>query len=77
MQAEITFSETAIRTKTAGRMKMFRIIKPIKEFQKFIEEGDWDEHLSGYEKYINRFSWGIIIASVIFFTPVCISILFH
>jgi len=75
MQAEITFSGNTIRTKAAGRTKMFRTIKPIKEFQKFIEESDWDEHLSGYEKYINRFSWGIIIASVIFFTPVCIALL--
>ena len=75
MQAEITFSENTIRTKAAGRTKMFQIIKPIKEFQKFIEESDWDESLLEYEKYINRFSWGIIIASVIFFTPVCISLL--
>ena len=75
MQPEITFSENTIVTKAAGRTKMFQIIKPIKEFQKFIEESDWDERLSGYEKYINRFSWGIIITSVIFLTPIYISIL--
>ena len=75
MQREITFSENTIGTKAAGRTKMFPIIKPIKEFQKFIEESDWDERLLGYEKYVNRFSRGIIIVSVIFFTPVCISLL--
>jgi hypothetical protein len=77
MQAEITFSENTIGTKAAGRTKMFPTIKPINEFQKFIEESDWDERLLGYEKYINRFSWGIIIAAVIFLTPVCLSILFR
>jgi hypothetical protein len=75
MQAEITFSENTMGTKASDRTKMFQTIKPIKEFQKFIEESDWDERLSGYEKYVNRFSWGVIIASVIFLTPVCISIL--
>ena len=75
MQAEITFSENTIGTKVADRTKIFQTINPIKGLQQFIEEGDWDEHLSGYEKYINRFSWGIIIASVIFFTPVCIALL--
>ena len=74
MQAEITFSENTIRTKAAGRTKMFQIIKPIKEFQKFIEESDWDERLLGYEKYINRFCWVVIVASAIFLAPVCINI---
>jgi hypothetical protein len=74
MQAEITFSENTIETKAADRMKIFRTMTPIKRFEQFIEESDWDERLLGYEKHINRFSWGIIIASVIFLTPICINI---
>jgi hypothetical protein len=74
MQAEITFSENAAGTKVANILKKIRAINPIKQFQRFIEESDWDERLLGYEKYINRFFCGIIIASSIFFIPVCISI---
>ena len=74
MQAEITFSENAAGTKVADIVKIFQAINPIKEFQQFIEESDWDEHLLEYEKYMNWFFCGIIIASSIFFIPVCISI---
>jgi hypothetical protein len=75
MQAEITFSENTIGTKVADRTKIFQTINPIKGLQQFIEEGDWDERLLGYEKYINRFSWAIIIGSVIYLVSICISIL--
>jgi hypothetical protein len=75
MQAEITFSENTIGTKAADSMKTFQTINPIKGLQQFIEEGDWDERLLGYEKYINRFSWTIIIGSVIYLAPICMSIL--
>ena len=74
MQAEITFSENTIGTKAADSMKTFQTINPIKGLQQFIEEGDWDERLLGYEKYMNWFSYGVIIASAFFFIPVCISI---
>jgi hypothetical protein len=74
MQAEITFSENEAGTKVADIFKIFQTIKPIKQFQNFIEESDWDECLMGYEKYINGFSYGVIIASAFFFIPVCISI---
>jgi len=74
MQAEITFSENAAGTKVADIVKIFQAINPIKKFQQFIEESNWDERLLGYEKYMNRFFCGIIIASSIFFIPVCISI---
>jgi hypothetical protein len=74
MQAEITFSENAAGTKVADIVKIFQAINPIKKFQHFIEESDWDERLMGYEKYMNRFFCGIIIASSIFFIPVCTSI---
>ena len=74
MQAEITFSENAAGTKVADIVKIFQAINPIKKFQHFIEESDWDERLMGYEKYINRFFCGVIIASSIFFIPICISI---
>jgi hypothetical protein len=74
MQAEITFSENEVGTKVADIFKIFQTIKPIKQFQHFIEESDWDECLMGYEKNINRFFCGIIIASSIFFIPVCMSI---
>jgi hypothetical protein len=77
MQAEITFPGNTIRTKSVDRLNAFRAINPVKGFQQFIEESDWDERLQGYEKYINQFSWGVIIASVIFSTPVCITILIH
>lgn len=74
MQAEITFSANNIGRKTADYRKTLSVIKPISKFQKFIEESDWYDRLSGYEKYINRFSWAIIIASIIFFFPVCLNI---
>lgn len=74
MHAAITFPENRLRTKRAGSLKIFQAINPIKEFQRFIEDSDWDERLLGYEKYMNRFFCGIIIASSIFFIPVCISI---
>jgi hypothetical protein len=74
MQAEITFSENAAGTKMADIVKIFQAIKPIKKFKRFIEESDWDECLMGYEKYMNWFSCGVIIASAFFFIPVCISI---
>jgi hypothetical protein len=73
MQAEITFSENAAGTKVADIVKIFQTINPIKKFQQFIEESDWDERLMGYEKYMNWFSYGVIIASAVFFIPVCIS----
>ena len=74
MQAEITFSENAAGTKVGDIVKIFQAIKPIKEFQRFIEESDWDKRLMGYEKYMNGFSYGVVIASSIFFIPICISI---
>jgi hypothetical protein len=74
MQAEITFLENTAGTRVADILKKIRAIKPIKQFQRFIEESDWDERLMGYEKYMNRFFCGVIIASSIFFIPVCISI---
>ncbi|MGV8057891.1 MAG: hypothetical protein AB2L12_07720 [Smithellaceae bacterium] len=74
MQAEITFPENTIGTKATRHIKTFRTINHVKGFQQFIEESNWDERLLGYEKYINRLSWGIIIASIIFSTPVCINI---
>ena len=74
MQAEITFSENATGTKMADIVKIFQAIKPIKKFKRFIEESNWDECLMGYEKYMNWFSYGVIIASASLFIPICISI---
>jgi len=74
MQAEITFSENAAGTKVADIVKIFQAINPIKKFQHFIEESDWDERFLGYEKYMNWFFYGAIFASAFFFIPVCISI---
>ncbi len=74
MQADITFSENVAGTKVAYTLKKFKAINPIREFQQFIEKSDWDVSLRGYEKYMNWFSYGAIIASSIFFIPVCISI---
>ena len=74
MQAETIFPENAAGTKVAYTLKKFQTINPIRECQQFIEGSDWDVRLRGYEKYMNRFSCGIIIASSIFFIPVCISI---
>ncbi|MGA9111127.1 MAG: hypothetical protein WB290_12615 [Smithella sp.] len=74
MQAEITFLENAAGTRVADIVKIFQAIKPIKKFKRFVEESDWDKCLMGYEKYMNWFSYGVIIASAFFFIPVCISI---
>jgi hypothetical protein len=75
MQTKITFFENDFEVRSSGRVKVIHPIKPIREFRRFIECSDWDESLLKYEKYINRLSWGIIIASATFFIPVCISIL--
>jgi len=75
MQAEITFSANNIGRKTIGRQNILPVVKLVSNFQKFIEEGNWYEGLLGYEKYINRFSWAIIIASIAFFFPFCLNIL--
>ena len=74
MQAEITFPANTVERKTVDFTETFPTIKPMQGFRQFIEESDWDERLLGYEKYINRFSWAIIIASIIYLTPICISI---
>ena len=74
MQADITFSENVAGTKVAYTLKKFKAINPIREFQQFIEKSDLDKRLLGFEKYMNLFSYGAIIASSIFFIPVCISI---
>ncbi len=74
MQAEITFPANTMGRKTIGRQNILSVIKPISKFQKFIEEGDWHDRLSGCERYINRLSWAIIIASIVFFLPFCLNI---
>ena len=74
MQAEITFSANTIGRKTIGRQNILPVVKLVSKFQRFIEEGRWYEHLLGYEKYINRVSWAIIVASIIFFFPFCLNI---
>lgn len=74
MQAEITFSANTIERKTIGRQNILPAVKLVSKFQKFIEEGNWYDHLLGYEKYINRFSWAIIVASIISFFPFCLNI---
>jgi hypothetical protein len=74
MQVEVTFSENSIETKVEDIPKIFRTIKPIQGLRQFVEESDWDERLLGCEKCINRFFWTIIIAAVIYLTPVCINI---
>ncbi|OPY81929.1 MAG: hypothetical protein A4E71_03332 [Smithella sp. PtaU1.Bin162] len=74
MQAEITFPENNVRMETANRINKSAARNPLAGFQKFIEEGDWDERLLKYEKHLNRFSLAIIIASVIFLIPVCFNI---
>jgi len=74
MQAEITFSANTIERKTIGRQNILSVVKPVSKFQKFIEEGRWYDRLLGYEKYINRVSWAIIVASIVFFFPFCLNI---
>ena len=74
MQAEITFSENNVRMEAANRINKSAARNLLAGFQKFIVEGDWDERFLEYEKHLNRFSLAIIIASVIFLTPVCFNI---
>ncbi|GEM_PF-473181 len=75
MRSGITFPENTIGTKQTDLPKIFRAMKaPFQSFRKFIEESNWDEQFLGYEKYMNRFAWYLIIASVVFFTPVCLNI---
>jgi len=74
MQAEITFSANTIGRKTIGRQNILPAVKLVGKFQKFIEESDWYDRLLGYEKDVNRLSWVIIVAAIIFFFPVCLNI---
>ena len=74
MHAAITFPKNTTGIKVAGSLKDFQATNPIKRFQQFIEESDWDVRLLGYEKYMNGFSYGVIIASAFFLIPVCLSI---
>jgi hypothetical protein len=75
MQSKITFFENDFEVRASDELKIFRPIKPIREFRRFIEYSDWDERMLKYEKYFNLFSVGIIVAAAVFFIPVCISIL--
>lgn len=74
MQAEATFSGNSMTTRAAKRSKIVQAIKYIDKLKKFIEESNWDEQLLKYEKHMNRFSWWIIAASIVFFAPVCVNI---
>ncbi|PKN76799.1 MAG: hypothetical protein CVU52_03210 [Deltaproteobacteria bacterium HGW-Deltaproteobacteria-10] len=74
MQAEIIFTENTIGTKVANLPKIFQAIKPLQGLRQLIKERCWDERLLACEKHINRFSWIIIIATVVYLAPVCISI---
>lgn len=73
MQAEATFSGNTVKAKAVD----FPKIRPLKYFQRIrrsIIEIDWDKSIAKWEKYINRFSWIFIIASVIYLIPVCLKI---
>lgn len=74
MQAEITFSANTMGRKTIGRQNILPVVKLVSKFQKFIEEGKWYDRIFGYERYIDRFSWVFIIASIVFFLPFCLNI---
>jgi hypothetical protein len=75
MRSGITFPENTVGTQETDLPRIFKAVKmPFHGLRKFIEESDWDERLLGYEKYINRVCWAVIIASVIYLTPVCIAI---
>ena len=74
MQGDVTFAEFAVRTKAVAVPEIRRTISPIQRLQQLIGDGDWIERFPEYEKYINRFSWTIVIAAVVYLAPVCISI---
>jgi len=74
MQAEITFPTRTIKRKTLNSQKILSVGQLIHKFQNFIEDGRWFDRFLGYEKYINRFSWVIICASIFFFLPLCLNI---
>jgi hypothetical protein len=79
MQAEITFSENTVSENTAGtkvadHLKTFPAIRLMQGLRQSIEESDWDGRLLRHEKYFNRVCFAIIIAAVIYLTPVCVTI---
>ncbi|HOW56854.1 MAG TPA: hypothetical protein PKZ12_02550 [Smithellaceae bacterium] len=75
MQSEIIFSENIVQTQAARSPEILQSIKSAQKFRKFIECSDWDVRLLDYEKYLNRFSWAVIIASVLYLLPICVTIL--
>ena len=46
----------------------------LKRFRYFIEHSDWDERILSYEERTNKVCIGVIIASVLFFTPALIKV---
>ena len=74
MQADITFSENNVGTKAIDYSKIFRNVKPIQGLHEYTADSCLDERSLRYEKYINGFCWVILIASVIYLTPICVNI---
>ncbi len=71
--ATATFSREIRRPKAAQRT--FARQGYLKRFRYFIETSDWDEMILAHEGSIDRICHGILISSVLIFTPVLIKIL--
>jgi hypothetical protein len=46
----------------------------IKNFVTYIGQEPWDEVMLKQERWLNRFSWVIIILAAIYFAPICLMI---
>jgi hypothetical protein len=67
-----TFSKN-IRQIRASR-KIFPSTSYLKRFRYFIENSDWDEMILIYEKRLDKICAGVIIASILYCTPIFIRI---
>ena len=75
MQNKVIFFENTFEAGSMNKPKTLHPTKLLHGFRRFVECSDWDERLLKHEKYVNWFSYGLIVASALFFLPVCISLL--
>ena len=77
MQTEATTLSTLARhseVKTDVKICRPGILEKVRHF---IESTDWDEWVTGQERWINRICLGVVIISFVYFIPVLLSALFR
>jgi len=63
-----------IETVRLGSRGVMSKPNPLKKFRRFIEHSNWDEDMLKYEKWIDVSCVAVIVASVVYFLPVALSV---